>query len=277
MEAKGWRLTNAGCRTGFPLRSKPAATAGVKFISTNHLMSHIKVSDNTTSYSARSLRELQFIFRQYRPVEGVAGWIYRGQADKAWPLVPKVGRPEFGSKGGSDLAMFSLWKDKAVAYEPLPDNDLECLAIAQHHGLATRLLDWSNNPLVATYFACKELPEKDAAIYLYYPRNLIEEERKDHRELKEITQYIPRGIAARITRQSGRFTYHPNPSEEISFQEIGDPFVGQQLKKIVIYKTAKERILDELNIYNVNEEGIFPDLDGLSRHFNWLKANKKGI
>lgn len=240
-------------------------------------MSKIRVSDDEVNYQANSLQDLQIIFRKFKPVEGVGGWLYRGHADESWPLIPKVGRPEFDSKGSSDWAMFSLWKDKAIAYENLPENDLECLAIAQHHGLATRLLDWSNNPLVATYFACKGHPEKDGAIYVFFPRNLLEEEKFDFREVKEIKQYIPRAIASRISRQSGRFTYHPNPQQSIEFGEIGDPFIGQQLKKVVVSKGAKEKILDELNIYNINEEGIFPDLDGLSRHFNWLKSNKKGI
>ncbi len=240
-------------------------------------MSKIKVSDDVVEYQAKSLQDLQSIFKEYRPVEGVGGWLFRGQADNSWPLIPKAGRPEFDFQNGSDWSMFCIWRDRAISYENLPTNDLECLAIAQHHGLATRLLDWSNNPLIATYFACKEQPEKDAAINLFFPRNVIDEEVIDYRKLRETTQYIPRGVAARIVRQSGRFTYHPTPQAPIEFGEIGEPFIGQRLKRIEVPSTAKAEILDELNLYYVNEEAVFPDLDGLSRHFNWLRSNKKGI
>lgn len=236
----------------------------------------IKVSDDVVHYEISSLNELQKIFVSYKPIEHVGGWLYRGHSDESWPLIPKAGRPQFDCQDGSDWAMFSIWKDKAIAFTDLPENELECLAIAQHHGLATRLLDWSNNPLIATYFSCKDLPSKDGAIYVFYPDNLLEEEAFNYRDVTEVKQYIPRSIVTRILNQSGRFTYHPNPSKEIEFGELSHPFVGQKLKKILIPKEAKEHILDELNIYNINELSLFPDLDGLSRHFNWLKENRKG-
>lgn len=87
-------------------------------------------------------------------------WVFRGQADVSWALVPKAGRagyylrekhepPQHGLPP-RDICRFNYWREQAVAYNlTLPTNDFECLALAQHYGLATRLLDWTTNPLVA--------------------------------------------------------------------------------------------------------------------------------
>lgn len=237
-------------------------------------MNPISISDEITNYNAKSLNSILEICKKFRAIEGVSGWLYRGQSDIDWKLQPKAGRTPFRCNQNSDLSIFSIWKGKAIAYEKLPECDLECLAIAQHHGLATRLLDWSNNPLVAVYFACKDKEDKDGALFLYFPRNVIKSPHPELRDIKEITQYIPRVISPRIQRQSGRFTYHPEPQDPIDFGEIGYPFAGQRLKMIQIPASNKKEILMELDLCGINEEGIFPDLDGLSRHFNWLKIQK---
>ena len=116
--------------------------------------------------------------------------VFRGQALTCdeWPLMPKAGRPDcfWGSfqaeKCGIitrysnlpfDLVVFEEWKKQAVAVtDKLSANDWECLALAQHYGLGTRLLDWTKNPLVGLFFACEGHEEKDGAVYAYtgFPR-----------------------------------------------------------------------------------------------------------
>ena len=233
-------------------------------------MSEIRVSDETTTYKAETLLELLEVCLRFRPVEHVGGWIFRGQSDESWELLPKAGRSMAHTAKGNDWAVFSIWRRKAVAYSTLPSNELECLAIAQHHGLATRLLDWSNNPLIAAFFACNANSDTDGAVYAFFPTSNIDKENFDEKAITEVRQYIPDSVSERIVGQSGRFTYHPDPREPISYREIGYPFIGQQLKKIMIPFGAKTAIVNDLNALNINEATIFPGLDGLSGYLNRL-------
>lgn len=93
-------------------------------------------------------------------------WMFRGQASAKWAVISKAGRPPYVER--DDLDYLESWKRKASEYIKFkPVNDWEWMAIAQHHGLPTRLLDWSYNPLVADFFACLSEPDEDAAILCF--------------------------------------------------------------------------------------------------------------
>jgi hypothetical protein len=107
--------------------------------------------------------QLHKAFDRYRGE--IAPCFFRGQSDAAWKLKPKAGRPPFDSI--EDDALYQEWIDGGRQYiTDSPSTKLEWLAIAQHHGLATRLLDWSLNPFVAAFFAVWEDNDVDAAIYM---------------------------------------------------------------------------------------------------------------
>jgi hypothetical protein len=220
--------------------------------------------------------------------------IYRGQPDASWPLLPKAGRPECfdatwkkNEKEGylpQDLGRFKAWRANAVAYcSALPEHDLECLAFAQHYGLATRLLDWSMNPLVALYFACESHPETEGAIFCYLPWMCVPDGTMKFEEINVVARYMPRPFDKRVAAQSGCFTYHPHPEVPITPSELPPqitsklpPEIRSELKDLIVMSIPpgiKRTLLAQLSHIGINRKSLFPDLDGLSAHINWETIN----
>jgi hypothetical protein len=197
------------------------------------------------------------------------GWIFRGHSDISWQLVPKAGRASFK---GDDKTLFDHWKLRAIEYlSSRPDRDWDWLAIAQHHGLTTRLLDWTTIPLNAAYFAVREENEagRPAVIHaakfetLYLGSADMSEE--DPMTCKGISIFRPSGVVPRITRQSGLFTIHNPPSKPL---DVLPPGVVT-LQRIVIGERYRAGLLSDLAFYGISSASLFPDLDGLSESLNW--------
>ncbi|CAH7402268.1 FRG domain-containing protein [Vibrio chagasii] len=214
----------------------------------------------------KSFSELHEALSKYRKDNR---WVFRGHGDVSWELIPKAGRKPYSEK--NDLDYFDAWKRRAVEFisGEKPNNDWEWLAIAQHHGLPTRLMDWTYNPLVAAYFATMNDFESDAIIYCHIPDYVLIPENTTPQKYKNVSLFKPSAVVPRISRQSGLFTVHSEPTKPM------DSAVSKEsLECIVIDKSYRKKLLFELNHYGVNKLNLFSDLDGLSAHLCWTLENR---
>jgi len=218
------------------------------------------------SITIDSVEDILEILSKHRKSSNIK---YRGQSKKEWQLIPKAGRPPFNLR--DDQNLFGQWKRRAIAYIDKENHtEWEWLAIAQHTGVPTRLLDWTHNPLVAIFFACIENLESDGSLFIYKPKALynISQNTPFKIEKDTVKFFQPSASSNRIINQFGYFSIHNQPSLEMT-----EKTTDGKLERIVIKSEIKKDIIFMLNQFGINNLTIFPDLEGLAKHLTWFYEN----
>jgi hypothetical protein len=214
-------------------------------------------------------------------------WLYRGHANADWALRPGIHR---GYTALQERNLTNEFRVRARSrYAPCPSNyDYSgWLALMQHYGLPTRLLDWSYSPLIAAFFAVHpdysrirgaggraaciwamaagRLNESQGFEPFIFPLDAASYEPLVVPAFKNREEPGTVGVAmalehdARIQLQQSAFTIH---SARIPIETLKDS--DSWLRKFVIDRTAISALFDELSRLGMRQSNLFPDLPSLA-------------
>jgi hypothetical protein len=223
---------------------------------------------------------LSVLKRQSKP--GRITW-FRGQARQNWTLVPSLAREILNLQAES--ALIKRFMQNAAQHLPMqPREEWEWIFLMQHHRAFTRLLDWTESPLAALYFAVHEKEHIGAAAAVWrldpvalngeaklkfefeteipaFGRDKVLESylpshvRENPAELYPVAIVGPRNTP-RMVAQLGTFTI--NHRLHTPLEEIG---AGKHVWRWIVPAVAKRNILRELELLGISPLTLFPELD----------------
>jgi hypothetical protein len=226
--------------------------------------------------------------------ERYANWAFRGERDERWPLYSAISRylRNFGVHPQAwpeqEARILRIFKRKAhvhVEQPPDPDDDFQWLALMQHHGAPTRLIDFTWSPYVAAFFAL-ERTLGDGVVWAMNPsrlaaspsprRELVDPRVKDNFRkhfLAGTKRFIwmgePHTMNRRLIAQSATFALPGVLDAPVEDILSGYPEPEEFLAKFILPNQVREVGMRELYRMNITFASLFPDLDGLARSMGY--------
>jgi len=218
---------------------------------------------------------------------------FRGHERSNYTLMPAIYRAPYSWE--NETPLLHQFKARAIRFlNKTPIDDIEWLFIMQHHSTPTRLLDWSENALVALAFAVqyrKEDYDDDAVVWCLNPIKLndnvkfpeslyekipnictnetLQKMYENQRQIHPVAIVGPQNTEI-IIAQRGVFTLFPN-KESFTLESLEN--ASDFLIKIIIDKEYIENIKKDLYYIGITESSLFPELDSISKE---LKRSCEG-
>lgn len=192
----------------------------------------------------------------------------RGQGSLKFKLRPKIGRYKYAVPHDERSRTSSLYnfekmfaqfeREYITHHDVILSRKIDKMTLAQHYGLATPLLDWSLNPLVALYFVCVSRPTEDGIVFIFSPHVQPTIETDSDLDKGNFWQtFRPKRLDQRMINQDTVFTYHPKPTED-----FGD-VLGDACNGVIVPCKSKFFIRNELASIGFHKSFAFPGLSSI--------------
>lgn len=288
-----WRILKALVR-----RKSLSLRRHIDHMRDNERVIAVKEIEEKTARSWEELQEFLFFDDWAKELQrNRSPYVYRGLSCSGYDLSTTLNR-----HGGAHLERHLLRNFKKYSQLTYaPRNDWEWLTLAQHHGLPTRLLDWTYSPFVALHFATVDHSKFDhdsviwAVNYLDTISSLPDHMREiistegSHVFTVDMLECASPSVSSFMSKHSIAFpTFLEPPSMDARiinqfavFSFMSDPKVVMsdwltkvdvRCFKIVIPKRLLWLVRDRLDQANITERVLFPGLDGLA---SWLRRHYK--
>ena len=238
--------------------------------------------------------------REHDPVSGRIRdtSVYRGSGSPGWPLLTSLDRlggvhPPHTKGHLEEHVLRNFIRYSRPFLRSQPGDEWELLVSAQHHGVPTRLLDWSYSPLIAAHFATLagppegdkvvwrlnwrlvhehfELPpvaflvqDLDAMLQARGIQSLGELMGRPHLgEARFVCMLDPPALDDRIIAQSATFTICTDKTQSFE-QTLRDEGLACALTRYLVPRERVNYVRDQLDLCALDERKLFPDLDGVA-------------
>jgi len=204
---------------------------------------------------------LKDLFKTEKPQKG--RFIFRGQSNADWALISSFDRI-YSDKKLSKKLLDNFKKE--YQNTTLSSNDSQViddeslLALGQHYGLPTRLLDWTDSHYIAAFFAFSSCLNSEHQFIAVWALDAVSPIWNEEDGVKIVMDQ--KFSNARIRNQNGLFTLLKTPSNSLNQYASSFDLASPALIRLILPTSEAKKVLIDLDFMGISFSKVYPDIEG---------------